>query len=75
LIIDQDIQARFEMRQVVRATGLQMAGESGYGQAALTAVSETRPEIIIIGVNEPMERALQTMESLLGLVPETPIVV
>ncbi|HET6615645.1 MAG TPA: AAA family ATPase [Dehalococcoidia bacterium] len=75
LIIDEDIQARFEMRQVVRATGLQMAGESGYGQAALTAASEYRPEIIIIGINEPMERALQTMESLQALLPETPIVV
>lgn len=75
IVIDQDIQARFEMRQIVRATGLQVAGEAAYGQEALTAAGETRPDIIIIAVNEPMERALQTIESLQTLLPDTPVVV
>ena len=32
IIIDQDVQARFEMKQVVRASGFTFAGEAGFGR-------------------------------------------
>jgi pilus assembly protein CpaE len=75
LIIDQDVQTRFELRQVVRASGLTIAGESGFGVEAVTVADQTHPDVFVIGVKEPMERALQTMESLDSLMPETPVVV
>jgi pilus assembly protein CpaE len=75
LIVDQDVQARFEMRQVVKASGLTVAGECGFGMEASTAARETAPDIIVVGVNQPMERPLQTVEALIGLMPDTPVVV
>jgi pilus assembly protein CpaE len=75
LIVDQDVQARYEMKQVVRACGLTLAGECGYGVEALSAANEARPDVIIVAVNEPVERPLQTVDALLSLLPETPVVV
>jgi pilus assembly protein CpaE len=75
LIVDTDIQARFEAKQVVRASGLTMAGECGFGMDAASTASELQPDVILVGVGEPMERPLQTIESLQTLMPETPILV
>ncbi len=75
LIVDTDIQARFEAKQVVRASGLTVAGECGFGMEAVSAANELKPDVILVGVGEPMERPLQTVESLQSLLPDTPILV
>jgi len=75
LIVDSDVQARFEVKQAVKATGLTLAGECGLGMEAVSTASELKPDVIIVGVQEPMERPLQTVESLQSLLPETPILV
>ncbi|MBI5284366.1 MAG: AAA family ATPase [Chloroflexi bacterium] len=75
LIVDGDIQARYEAKQVVKASGLTLAGESGFGMEAVNAANELKPDTIIVGVSEPMERPLQTVESLQSLLPDTPIIV
>lgn len=75
LVVDSDIQTRYEAKQAVKASGLTLAGECGFGMEAVTAASETKPDTILIGIGEPMERPLQTVESLQSLLPETPILV
>jgi len=75
LIVDSDIQARYEAKQVVKASGLTLAGESGFGMEAVNAANELKPDTILVGVSEPMERPLQTVESLQSLLPDTPIIV
>jgi len=75
LIVDADIQARFEAKQVVRASGLTMAGECGFGMEAASTCAEVHPDVILMGVSEPMERPIQTIESLQAFAPETPIIV
>ena len=75
LVLDQDIQARFEIKQALRSAGLTLAGEAGLGMEAVTAANELQPDVIFVGVQEPMERPLQTIESLLSLLPDTPVIV
>jgi pilus assembly protein CpaE len=75
LIVDTDIQSRFDAKQAVKASGLSIAGECGYGMEAVNTANDLRPEVILIGVGEPMERPLQTVETLQSLLPETPILV
>ena len=75
LVVDADIQSRYETRQIVKASGLTVAGEAGLGMEATTAANELRPDIILVGVADPMERSLQTIESLLSLLPDTPVIV
>lgn len=75
LVVDSDVQARYEAKQVVKASGLTLAGECGFGMEAVTAASEMKPDTILVGIAEPMERPMQTVESLQSLMPDTPIIV
>jgi len=43
-------------------------------ELGITLASDTRPDVMIVALNTPMERALQTIESLLGLFPDTPVI-
>src|SRR6266508_1211542 len=74
LVVDQDLQARFEVKQLVRAAQLGFAGEAGFGTEAVSLASEVKPDVIICGMSRPPERSLQTIEALLDVLPETPIV-
>jgi pilus assembly protein CpaE len=69
------LQARYEAKQVVKASGLTLAGECGFGMEAMTTAQELRPDCVFLGVTEPIERALQTVEALQSLMPEMPIIV
>jgi pilus assembly protein CpaE len=75
LVIDADVQARFETRQVVKAAGLTVAGEAGYGMEAITLAQKAEADVIFVGVNEPMERPLQTVEQLASVLPDTPLII
>lgn len=74
LIVDQDPQARFEVRQLVRSAQLGFAGEAGFGTEAVSLASDAKPDVIICGMSRPPERSLQTIEALLDVLPETPII-
>ncbi len=74
LLVDQDQAARFEMKQLVRQAQLGFAGEAAFGTEAVSLASEVKPDLIICGMSEPPERALQTIEALLDVLPETPII-
>lgn len=74
IIVDQDLQTRFEVKQAVRASGLSFSGEAGFGQEALALATDTRPDVMFVALNAPLERPLQTVESLLALFPTTPVI-
>ena len=74
LVVDQDPQARFEVKQLVRQAQLGFAGEAGLGTDAVSLASDARPDVIICGMSRPPERSLQTIEALLDVLPETPII-
>lgn len=73
IIIDQDVQSRFEVKQAVVSSGLTLAGEAGFGQEAIALAGDVRPDLIFIALNSPMERPLQTIESLAAMLPATPM--
>ncbi|HXK34245.1 MAG TPA: response regulator, partial [Dehalococcoidia bacterium] len=75
LIVDSDIQGRYEAKQVIKASGLTVAGECGFGMEAVSTATDVKPDVIFLAANEPLERPLQTVETLQSLLPETPIIV
>lgn len=74
LVVDQDPQARFEVKRLVKQAQLVVAGEASLGTEAVTVATEATPDVIVCGVNNPPERSLQTIESLLDVLPETPVI-
>jgi pilus assembly protein CpaE len=74
LVVDQDFEARAELQKgLVRASFI-VVGGVGYGAEALSLAAELKPNVILVGIEEPPARALQTIESLTELLPDSPIV-
>ena len=73
LVVDQDFESRADLQKgLVRAQFI-VVGGVGYGAEALSLASELKPGAILVGVEEPPARALQTIESLSQLLPDSPI--
>ena len=74
LVVDQDPQGRFDVKHLVKQAQLGFAGEAGLGTEAVSLASEVTPDVIFCGMSSPPERSLRTIEALLDVLPETPII-
>jgi pilus assembly protein CpaE len=75
LIVDQNPEVRFELKRFLKQSPFVVSGEAGFGTEAVSLAVETKPDVIICGMNEPIARALQTIEALINSLPETPVIV
>jgi pilus assembly protein CpaE len=55
-------------------SGFAVMGASGYGMEAMTLARETAPEVVVVALEEPMARSLQTVESVADVLPQVPII-
>lgn len=74
IIIGQDPVARAELQKVLALSGFAVLGEAGYGIEAVSLAKETEPDVVIISIEEPLVRALQTVEAVADLLPQSPII-
>jgi pilus assembly protein CpaE len=74
LVVDQDCETRAELQKGLVRSHFIVVGGVGYGAEALSLASELRPQVVLVGVEEPTARALQTIELLSELLPESPII-
>jgi len=74
IIIDQDPSARAETQRMLALSGFAVMGAAGYGMEAMTLARETQPEVVVVSLEEPMARSLQTVESVADVIPQVPII-
>lgn len=74
LIVDQNVDRRFRVKQLVAETRFQVAGEVGYGAAAVSLATEIRPDVILCGTEKLLARSTQTIEALLDVLPDIPVI-
>ncbi|HEU0021744.1 MAG TPA: P-loop NTPase [Dehalococcoidia bacterium] len=75
LIIDEDPDRRVNTRRSVQQTHLAEVYEMGYGTRAVSLALDTHPDIILVTVEEPVGRALETVEALANVLPSTPAII
>jgi pilus assembly protein CpaE len=75
LVVDQNPEVRFEVKRLLRKSQFASTGETGFGTQAVSLAVEIKPDIIICGMNEPVDRALQTVDALKDSLPETPVII
>jgi pilus assembly protein CpaE len=75
LVVDQDAKARYDVKRLVKQSRFNIAGEAGFGTDAVSLAVELEPDVVLLGMNEPVVRSLQTVDSLLNTLPETPVIV
>jgi len=74
LIVDEDIEGRGDLQRRLVRSQFVVAGASGYGAQAVSLASEVMPEAVLVGVEEPLARALQTIEALCGVLSHVPVI-
>ncbi|TET99868.1 MAG: response regulator [Dehalococcoidia bacterium] len=74
IVIDQDQVARSEVQKMLALSGFAVLGEAGYGIEAVSLAKETEPDVVIVSIEEPMVRALQAVEAVVDLLPQSPVV-
>jgi pilus assembly protein CpaE len=73
-VIGQEPLGRAEVQKSLAMAGFAVLGEGGYGIEAVSLAKSTEPDVVVISVEEPIIRALQTVEALVDLLPQSPII-
>ncbi|MHB0869170.1 MAG: P-loop NTPase [Chloroflexota bacterium] len=63
LIVDE-ADGRATIRKAVGSSDITIIGEAGFGTEAFTAARELRPDVAIVGLEEPIARPQRTIEAL-----------
>jgi pilus assembly protein CpaE len=63
------------MKRALQTAHFTVTGEAGYGIEAVTVAQEKLPDVFLVSVEEPVARALQTIESLADAIPGAPAIV
>ena len=74
-IIDPDLEARADLARILAGSQVTVVGEGDYGIEAVTVAKEHPPDIFLISMEEPVARALQTIEMLGSATPQAAIIV
>lgn len=75
MISDEDVDRRVSTRRAALRAQLEVAAEVGYGTKAISLALQTHPDVILVAVEEPVGRPLETAESLANVLPNTPIII
>ncbi len=75
LITDEDPDSRVETRKALQRAELGVVGEVGFGAQAVSLAVAARPDVILLAMEEPIARPLETAEALADVLPETPFII
>ncbi len=75
IIVDPDLDTRADLKHMLSIAKLAVVGEADYGIEAITASKEHPPDVFLINMEEPVARAIQTIEMLDSAAPRAAIVV
>jgi len=74
LIVDEDPENRGDIERRLVKAHFVVAGACGYGAQSVSLASEVAPEAVLVGVEEPLARPLQTVEALCAMLPNVPVI-
>lgn len=69
MIIDENAIFRQELQAMITPARLAVVGGSGYGVEAVTLVEDLKPDLILAAVEDPIVRAVQTIEAVREVSP------
>jgi pilus assembly protein CpaE len=75
LLVDDVADSRVMLKRLLVGAEFAVAGEAGTGTEAVGMARETRPDVIVVSLEEPVARPLKSIEALTIAAPETPVVV
>jgi len=74
MIIDEDPIFRQELQAMLTPARLAVVAECGYGVEAASLAEDLKPDLFLAAVEEPVARAVQTIEAVRGIRPGAPVI-
>lgn len=74
MIIDEDPIFRQELQGMLTPARLAVVAECGYGVEAASLAEELKPDLFLAAVEEPIARAVQTIEAVRSIRPGAPVI-
>jgi pilus assembly protein CpaE len=74
LIVDENLDSRVQLRRTVLRADFQVCGEVGFGADAVSQAVESKPDVVLLAIEEPVTRPIETAEALADVLPETPLI-
>ncbi|MCH7565980.1 MAG: AAA family ATPase, partial [Gemmatimonadetes bacterium] len=75
IIVDPNEAGRTELQKTLAPSSIDVVGRTDYGKAAIALARQSKPDVLIVAMEEPVSRAVRMVESLADLLPQSPIVV
>ncbi len=73
VVVGEDADDRFDTARLVTLAGFEVVGRPSFGTEARVVGDETRPDVVLVAIEEPPARALATIASLIERLPQTPV--
>lgn len=74
LIVGENSVSRAGLRAALHGTDINVVGESGPGPESFNLVREVKPDAVLLNVEDPLVRAIRTLEALATNFPEIPVI-
>lgn len=75
IVVDPERDSAMEVQKMLTNLGFSVIGSAGYGVEALTMALQLHPDIVLMRIEEPLVRPIQTLSKLTDGRPDLPIVV
>ena len=75
IVIDPDRESTTEIQKMLSMLGFAVLASAGYGVEAFTLAHQLKPDVILMRVEEPLARPIQTLTKLNDSMPDLPIIV
>lgn len=75
IVVDPDRESSAEIQKMLSMLGFQVIASAGYGVEAFTLAFQLKPDLILMRIEEPLVRPLQTLSRINDGLPDLPIVV
>src|SRR5919204_2435188 len=75
MVVDDAPESRVALKRLLVDGRFAVAGEASDAGEAVVLARETRPEAVVVSLEEPVARPLKAIESLSTAAPDAPVVV
>ena len=75
IVVDPDRESSAEIQKMLQMLGFSVMASAGYGVEAFTLAHQLRPDLVLMRIEEPLVRPVQTLSRLNDGMPDMPIVV
>lgn len=74
IVIDPDPASAGALEAALKRQSIAVVGKTGYGVEASSLAEDLKPDLIVISVDRPVERALRTAQSVADLLPDADVI-